>query len=127
MSKSCFTCINCYYVLIILLYSTRRHNCVFYSDEGGLQATDELDRPLPVLYSLGIIDILTPYDMKKKSEHAYKSLTQDKYAISAVKPTQYGKRFLEFMACAVLEHNDDIPHEYKVKNRAKHFFKLHNN
>ncbi|CAO0793077.1 unnamed protein product [Mucor circinelloides] len=100
-----------------------RRNCVFYADEGGLQGTDEVDRPLPVLYSLGIIDILTPYDMKKKSEHVYKSLTQDKNAISAVKPTQYGRRFLEFMAVAVLEHNEDIPHEYKLKSRAKHFFR----
>ncbi|KAG2229888.1 hypothetical protein INT48_001323 [Thamnidium elegans] len=91
--------------------------------EGGLQGTDELDRPIPVLYSLGIIDILTPYDIKKKSEHYYKSLTQDKNAISSVKPSQYGRRFLEFMACAVLEHNEDIPHEYKIKNRTKHFFK----
>lgn len=75
------------------------------------------------MYSLGIIDILTPYDIKKKSEHAYKSLTQDKNAISAVKPSQYGQRFLEFMATAVLEHNEDIPHEYKLKNRVRHFFK----
>lgn len=96
---------------------------MFYAEEGGLRATDELNRPLPVLYSLGIIDILTPYDIKKKSEHVYKSFTQDKLAISAVKPTQYGKRFLEFMAVAVLEHNQDIPHEYKLKNRAKHFFR----
>ncbi|GAA5806688.1 hypothetical protein MFLAVUS_000036 [Mucor flavus] len=100
-----------------------RRNCVFYADEGGLQGTDELDRPVPILYSLGIIDILTPYDIKKKSEHYYKSLTQDKNAISSVRPSQYGKRFLEFMACAVLEHNEDIPHEYKIKNRTKHFFK----
>ncbi|CAO3621426.1 unnamed protein product [Mucor hiemalis] len=100
-----------------------RRNCVFYAEEGGLQATDEYDRPLPVLYSLGIIDILTPYDIKKKSEHVYKSLTQDKNAISAVRPSQYGQRFLEFMARAVLEHNQDIPHEYKLKNRTRHFFR----
>ncbi|RCH78628.1 Phosphatidylinositol-4-phosphate 5-kinase, partial [Rhizopus stolonifer] len=100
-----------------------RRNCVFYAEEGGLQATDELDRPLPVLYSLGIIDILTPYDIKKKSEHVYKSFTQDKHAISAVKPSEYGQRFLEFMASAVLEYNQDIPHEYKLKSRVKHFFR----
>ncbi|KAI8988366.1 hypothetical protein BDF20DRAFT_904988 [Mycotypha africana] len=100
-----------------------RHSCAFYAEEGGFQATDESNRPLPVLYSLGIIDILTPYDMKKKSEHFYKSLTtQDKNGISAVKPTQYGQRFLEFMANAVLECNHDIPREYKMKNRIKHFF-----
>ncbi|KAI8346156.1 hypothetical protein BD560DRAFT_338729 [Blakeslea trispora] len=100
----------------------RRH-CIFYAEDGGFQATDELDQPLPVLYSLGIIDILTPYDIKKKSEHIYKSLTQDKKAISAVRPSQYGQRFLEFMATAVLEHNQDIPHEYKLKSRTKHFFR----
>lgn len=110
-------------LFIYLYFYNRRRNCVFYADEGGLQGTDELDRPIPVLYSLGIIDILTPYDIKKKSEHYYKSLTQDKNAISSVKPSQYGRRFLEFMACAVLEHNEDIPHEYKIKNRTKHFFR----
>jgi 1-phosphatidylinositol-4-phosphate 5-kinase len=64
--------------------------------------------------------------MKKKSEHVYKSLTtHDKNAISAVKPSQYGQRFLEFMARAVLENNHDIPSEYKLHNRSRHFFKLH--
>ncbi|EIE79669.1 hypothetical protein RO3G_04374 [Rhizopus delemar RA 99-880] len=102
-----------------------RRNCVFYADKsGGFQATDEENKPLPVLYSLGIIDILTPYDMKKKSEHVFKSMTtKDKNGISAVKPTQYGQRFLEFMARSVLEHNDDVPHEYKLKTKTKHFFK----
>lgn len=103
----------------------RRRNCVFYADKsGGFQATDEENKPLPVLYSLGIIDILTPYDMKKKSEHVFKSMTtKDKNGISAVKPTQYGQRFLEFMARSVLEHNDDVPQEYKLKTKTKHFFK----
>ncbi|KAG1456847.1 hypothetical protein G6F56_006741 [Rhizopus delemar] len=101
-----------------------RRNCVFYSDESGFQATDEDNNPLPVLYSLGIIDILTPYDIKKKSEHVFKSITtKDKHGISAVKPSHYGQRFLEFMARAVLEHNDDIPKEYKLKSKAKHFLK----
>ncbi|KAI9252460.1 hypothetical protein BY458DRAFT_523061 [Sporodiniella umbellata] len=98
-----------------------RRNCVFYADDSGFQATDEENRPLPVLYSLGIIDILTPYDIKKKSEHVFKSITtKDKYGISAVKPSQYGQRFLGFMARAVLEHNDDIPLEYKLKSKKKY-------
>ncbi|KAI8988816.1 hypothetical protein BDB01DRAFT_719107 [Pilobolus umbonatus] len=99
-----------------------RRKCKFYSDEGGFRGTDEVDRPLPVLYSLGIIDILTPYDLKKKSEHVYKSITQDKKAISAVRPTQYGKRFLDFMTDAVLEHNEDIKTEYTLHTRKKHLF-----
>lgn len=109
---------------MLMTVFNRRRNCIFYADDGGLRATDERNRPLPVLYSLGIIDILTPYDIKKKSEHVYKSFTaQDKHAISAIRPTHYGQRFLEFMARAVLEHNDDIPHEYKLKAKSKHFFK----
>lgn len=90
-----------------------RQNCIFYSDDGGFQATDEEDRPAPVLYFLGIIDILTPYDTKKKSEHFFKSLTQDKHAISSVKPSEYGNRFMGFMANAI-EHNQDVPHDYQL-------------
>ncbi|CAO3652556.1 unnamed protein product [Mucor hiemalis] len=92
-----------------------RRNCSFYSDNGGFQATDEKNRAAPSLYFLGIIDILTPYDMKKKSEHFFKSLTQDKNEISAVKPKVYGNRFMGFMAKA-LEHNEDIPHEYQLES-----------
>lgn len=63
---------------------------------------------------MGIIDILTPYDLKKKSEHFFKSITQDKNEISAVKPKVYGNRFMGFMAKA-LEHNEDIPQEYQLQ------------
>ncbi|KAI8339223.1 hypothetical protein BC941DRAFT_460672 [Chlamydoabsidia padenii] len=90
-----------------------RRNCVFYSDEGGFQATDEMDQPTGILYFMGVIDILTPYDTKKKTEHLFKSLTQDKTAISSVKPSFYGDRFMGFMA-KTLEHNQDIPQEYHM-------------
>ncbi|XP_022745754.1 phosphatidylinositol 4-phosphate 5-kinase 9-like isoform X2 [Durio zibethinus] len=49
-----------------------------------------------VLY-LGIIDILQEYNMTKKIEHAYKSLQFDSVSISAVDPTFYSQRFLEFI------------------------------
>ncbi|XP_022767260.1 phosphatidylinositol 4-phosphate 5-kinase 9-like isoform X3 [Durio zibethinus] len=49
-----------------------------------------------VLY-LGIIDILQDYNMTKKIEHAYKSLQFDSISISAVDPTFYSQRFLEFI------------------------------
>jgi len=49
-----------------------------------------------VLY-LGIIDILQDYNMTKKIEHAYKSLQFDSLSISAVDPTFYSHRFLEFI------------------------------
>ncbi|KAI7881969.1 SAICAR synthase-like protein [Lichtheimia hyalospora FSU 10163] len=90
-----------------------RRNCIFYSDEGGFRSTDEHDRPTSALYYMGIIDILTPYDSKKKSEHFFKSMTQDKHAISAVEPLEYGNRFMGFMA-KTLEYHNDIPHEYQM-------------
>lgn len=49
-----------------------------------------------VLY-LGIIDILQDYSMKKKIEHAYKSVQFDSVSISAVEPTFYSSRFLGFI------------------------------
>ncbi|OMO73723.1 Phosphatidylinositol-4-phosphate 5-kinase, core [Corchorus olitorius] len=49
-----------------------------------------------VLY-LGIIDILQEYNMTKKIEHAYKSIQFDSVSISAVDPTYYSQRFLEFI------------------------------
>lgn len=49
-----------------------------------------------VLY-LGIIDILQDYNMTKKIEHAYKSFQFDSVCISAVDPTFYSQRFLEFI------------------------------
>lgn len=49
-----------------------------------------------VLY-LGIIDILQEYNMGKKIEHAYKSIQFDSVSISAVDPTFYSERFLEFI------------------------------
>lgn len=56
--------------------------------------------------------------MKKKSEHFFKSITQDKNEISAVKPKVYGNRFMGFMAKA-LDHNEDIPHEYQLETENK--------
>ncbi|KAJ8754158.1 hypothetical protein K2173_002057 [Erythroxylum novogranatense] len=49
-----------------------------------------------VLY-VGIIDILQEYNLSKKIEHAYKSLQFDSLSISAVDPTVYSSRFLEFI------------------------------
>lgn len=49
-----------------------------------------------VLY-LGIIDILQEYNISKKIEHTYKSMQFDSVKISAVDPTFYSERFLEFI------------------------------
>ncbi|KAI9287015.1 hypothetical protein BC943DRAFT_320493 [Umbelopsis sp. AD052] len=84
-----------------------RSSSAFYSDDGGFRSTDESDMPTNQLYFMGIIDILTPYDLKKKSEHYWKSMTLDKHGISAVKPSEYGHRFASYMV-KTIEYNEDI-------------------
>ncbi|CAH7681028.1 hypothetical protein BY996DRAFT_4577700 [Phakopsora pachyrhizi] len=76
--------------------SERKH-FIFYQDEGGFQATDSDNQPLPMIYYLGIIDILTPYSVVKKVEHFWKGMSNDKHMISAVPPNEYGDRFLNFL------------------------------
>ncbi|KAJ0959111.1 putative 1-phosphatidylinositol-4-phosphate 5-kinase [Helianthus annuus] len=49
-----------------------------------------------VLY-LGIIDILQEYNITKRIEHKYKSFQFDSLSISAVDPTFYSQRFLQFI------------------------------
>jgi hypothetical protein len=48
--------------------------------------------------SFGIIDILQPYDLKKKMETRIKSFMYDEKTISAVPPEDYKKRFVEFIS-----------------------------
>ncbi|CAO3629424.1 unnamed protein product [Cunninghamella blakesleeana] len=81
--------------------SEERRHCIFYADDGGYQSTDNIDRYTNILYFIGIIDILTPYNITKKAEHLWKSATQDKNTISSVPPKIYGERFLEFMINAI--------------------------
>jgi len=66
--------------------------------EGGPN-TDEVNlfEVYDVVLYLGIIDILQEYNVKKKVEHAYKSLKFDPLSISAVEPKLYSKRFIGFL------------------------------
>ncbi|XP_063156559.1 phosphatidylinositol 5-phosphate 4-kinase type-2 beta isoform X1 [Candoia aspera] len=55
--------------------------------------------PKKEVYFMAIIDILTPYDTKKKAAHAAKTVKHGAGAeISTVNPEQYSKRFNEFMS-----------------------------
>ena len=60
------------------LNSTDRENYIFYQDEGGFRATDDLNNPMGQIYYLGVIDILTPYNTLKKMEHFWKGMKADK-------------------------------------------------
>eukprot|EP00833_Pecoramyces_ruminatium_P016144 jgi/Orpsp1_1/1190176/evm.model.d7180000077211.1 len=50
---------------------------IFYRDDGGFRATDENNKELQELYFMGIIDIFTNYNMKKKMEFLCKSVLSD--------------------------------------------------
>ncbi|KDP29195.1 hypothetical protein JCGZ_16584 [Jatropha curcas] len=63
----------------------------------GKEEKETFHEAYDVVLYLGIIDILQEYNMSKKIEHAYKSLQFDSLSISAVDPTFYSSRFLEFI------------------------------
>lgn len=54
--------------------------------------------PRNEIYYMGLIDILTHYDTKKKAAHAMKTAKHGARAeVSSIKPSQYSKRFIEFI------------------------------
>ncbi|KAH9685749.1 phosphatidylinositol 4-phosphate 5-kinase 8 [Citrus sinensis] len=57
----------------------------------------ELFEVYDVVLYMGIIDILQEYNVKKKIEHAFKSLQFDPQLISAVEPKFYASRFINFL------------------------------
>lgn len=59
------------------------------------------------IYFLGVIDILTEYNTKKKMEHFFKSLKYGN-SISCIPPDLYGARFDEFICSRIV-----TPDEYK--------------
>ncbi|KAI9735914.1 MAG: Phosphatidylinositol-4-phosphate 5-kinase [Cirrosporium novae-zelandiae] len=75
-----------------------RKNFIFYSDDGGFQATHEDGRPGEKIYYLGIIDCLTHYGTVKKAEHFWKGLSHDSKQISPIPPEGYGDRFVKFIS-----------------------------
>ncbi|KAI7749148.1 hypothetical protein M8C21_001213 [Ambrosia artemisiifolia] len=57
----------------------------------------ELFEVYDVVLYLGIIDILQEYNMRKKVEHAFKSVRHDPTLISVADPKFYSKRFFSFL------------------------------
>lgn len=66
-------------------------------DKGPDSTEVDLFEVYDVVLYLGIIDILQEYNIKKKTEHAYKSLMFDPLSISAVEPNLYARRFISFL------------------------------
>ncbi|KAJ2081605.1 Phosphatidylinositol-4-phosphate 5-kinase [Coemansia sp. RSA 988] len=82
---------------------------MFYREDGGIMSTDRNDRPAQLIYYLGVIDILTPYNMLKRTEHVVKSMVHDGSQISAINPRKYGLRFLRFMIRSLDGCEDVLP------------------
>ena len=76
------------------------------SDNSAVSISDEPCTGLSVLpsadcsrvFTLGVIDILTTFDLTKRAERVFKSIFYDSSGISSMAPNEYGQRFLGFMA-----------------------------
>ncbi|KAI4275541.1 MAG: hypothetical protein LQ337_003146 [Flavoplaca oasis] len=74
-----------------------RKSFIFYSDDGGFQATHEDGEPGEKIYYLGVIDCLTHYGFVKRAEHLWKGMSNNKSQISPIPPQDYGDRFVKFI------------------------------
>lgn len=83
----------------------------FTTNSGGLNLDDEFfaipsseESHRKLIYFIGLVDILTYYGVKKRTESAAKTVKYGAGAehISTVKPEQYAKRLLEFVNRNVL-------------------------
>jgi len=63
-----------------------------WADGGGVISSDG-----KAVYFLGIIDILTSYDSRKKLEHIAKAVLDDRHGVSCCEPNFYAERFSGFM------------------------------
>lgn len=62
-----------------------RQHFIFYQDDGGLQATDERNESMDMIYYLGVIDILTPWTVKKQIEGIWKGLSADRVCLFSLR------------------------------------------
>lgn len=70
--------------------------------EDKVEASEvELFEVYDVVLYMGIIDILQEYNLRKKLEHAYKSIQFDPETISVVEPKLYAQRFFNFLETKV--------------------------
>ena len=70
---------------------------------GGFLFPNQTGEVHDVILFSGIIDILQDYSLRKRAEHAYKSLQTDPNSISAVDPKLYSKRFQDFIGRIFVE------------------------
>lgn len=69
----------------------------YQSQDGGILSTDKKK-----IYFIGVIDIFTEFNARKRLENIYKSVAQDAYTISCVPPQRYADRFYDFVGNAFI-------------------------
>ena len=69
-------------------------------------ASNALNVPQKEVYYFGIIDILQPYNLRKRVEHALKSVIEGEEAMSCVDPDTYASRFQAFLVYVLVSHID---------------------
>lgn len=77
-------------------YQPKTYKKFYENCEGGLSSIDGQK-----IYYLGIIDIFTEYNAKKKVEHFLKSLKYEEMTVSCVPPQAYARRFVDFIEKAM--------------------------
>jgi len=78
----------------------KSYSSIFQANWGGIRTNLQPE----VYFFVGIIDILTQWDVSKKGEYGYKTLVlaQDKTQLSAISPKKYHQRFMEYLAKIVI-------------------------
>jgi len=75
---------------------TTKEGSIFSQYHGGIMSLDKTE-----VYFIGIIDILTTWDFRKRSEKTFKSLFHDANQLSAISPVPYRTRFQKYVASIV--------------------------
>jgi len=70
---------------------------IFRNVQGGIKSIDGKE-----IYFMAIIDTLTTWDFRKKSEKAFKSLFHNVNDLSAIPPAPYRARFQKYV-CSIVE------------------------
>jgi 1-phosphatidylinositol-4-phosphate 5-kinase len=71
---------------------------IFQGVEGGTRSRGPNGELGDKIYYLAIIDVLIRYGTRKKAETVSKSIVHKKEEISAVPPSKYASRFIEFVS-----------------------------
>eukprot|EP00455_Lapot_gusevi_P034910 TRINITY_DN3862_c0_g2_i4.p2 TRINITY_DN3862_c0_g2~~TRINITY_DN3862_c0_g2_i4.p2 ORF type:complete len:126 (+),score=17.38 TRINITY_DN3862_c0_g2_i4:520-897(+) len=70
---------------------------IFLREHGGIRSVTQDGHPGDEVYFMGVIDLLTLYNAKKKVETFFKSFTNKREELSSIDPEAYAERFVSFI------------------------------